>query len=518
MKAKQLSGSKVILVVMDGFGISRDKTNNAIHLANTPNLDELFANYPHTLLAASGRAVGLPEGQIGNSEVGHTAMGCGCTPAQDIMRINQAIDDESFFENPAFVKTIKQASQNGRPVYLVGLVSDGGVHSHICHLEALIKMCQHQGAKPVLHMITDGRDTAPQEAIYFEERIRPLLKQAGGYIATISGRYYAMDRDNRWDRTERAWRAIALSEGKTRPDCYTAIREAYREEVGDEFIEPVVINGAEPLTSNDRMILFNFRNDRPRQLIRALTSPDFNEFKRGSAPVIHITTMTEVHTELSCPIAFAPMRPKINLAKIISDKGLKQFHCAETEKYPHVTFYFNGGIESPLPGEDRKLIPSPQVSTYDLQPEMSAKEVTDAVIQALRNPEYVFVLVNFANTDMVGHTAVPAPIIKAVETVDDCVGRVVKAAQENQWSTLITADHGNCDEMRDPQTQLPNTKHTLNPVPCLIVGHEDYALAQGCSISSVAPTILELMGLEIPPEMDARSVIEPPSESESESE
>ena len=507
MKYKQPPGHRVVLIILDGFGISENKTNNAIYLADTPRLDDLFARYPHTSLAASGTAVGLPDNQIGNSEVGHMTMGCGCVAEQDLVRINKSIDDGSFFDNPAFVNALNRAKQTRRPVHLLGLVSDGGVHSHIYHLEALIEMCGRHKVVPILHMITDGRDTAPQQALYFAQHIQPLLEKADGRIATVAGRYYAMDRDNRWGRTEKAWRAIALNEGEMHTDSITAIRAAYAAEIGDEFIKPMVLAGAEPLTSQDQIILFNFRNDRPRQLIHALTSAEFNQLDRGDAPQVAVTTMTEVHRELSCPIAFMPIRPKTNLAKIISEAGMNQFHCAETEKYPHITFYFNGGIEKPLVGEDRKLIPSPKVATYDLQPEMSAAAVSDEVIKALKDPRYAFIVVNLANADMVGHTAVAAPIIKAVETLDYHVGRITDVALENQWTAVITADHGNCDEMLDMQTQLPNTKHTLNPVPCLIINHDHYELVAGHNISSIAPTVLDLMGLDIPPEMEARSVL-----------
>ncbi len=496
-----------MLVILDGFGISPSKPNNAVHLADTPHLNELFARYSHTLLEASGPAVGLPAGQIGNSEVGHITMGCGCVVEQDLVRINNEIKSEAFFENPSLIYTLKKTKEAKRPVHLLGLVSDGGVHSHINHLEAMIEMCRRQEVPPILHAITDGRDTSPQNAMQFIERIEPQLKCADGTTATLMGRYYAMDRDKRWERTGKAWRAVAFGEGITRRSATEAIEAAYATGAGDEFIEPCVLPAAHALDADDHIILFNFRNDRPRQLVGALALPTFDGFDRGGAPVLNVTTMTEVDRSFPCLVAIAPVRPKTTLTKIISDSGLKQFHCAETEKYPHVTFFFNGGNEDPLPGEKRKLIPSPKVATYDLQPEMSAHAVADAVIAALSQPEYAFVVVNFANTDMVGHTAVPDPIIKAVETVDCETGRIVDAAIEHGWSVVITADHGNCDEMLDPNTQQPNTKHTMNPVPCLIVDGQSHRLASGCNISSIAPTVLELMGLEIPEEMEAPSVI-----------
>ncbi len=503
----RLPGQRTVLVILDGFGVSPSKSNNAVYLADTPRLDDLFARYPHTLLEASGPAVGLPVGQIGNSEVGHIAMGCGCTIEQDIVRINAAIEDGSFFENPSLVFAMKKIAKGNRRMQLIGLVSDGGVHSHIAHLKALIKLCKQHRVRPFLHMITDGRDTAPRYAQEFISEVEPLLKSAGGAIITIMGRYYAMDRDQRWERTEQAWRAIICAAGEKFISAMQAVHAAYASGIGDEFIRPAVLSGAQPLTQNDPFILFNFRNDRPRQLMYALTMPEFDNFDRGDAPLVDVTTMTEVDKKLPSLIAFAPIRPKTTLSGVISEAGYKQFHCAETEKYPHVTFYFNGGVESPLAGEDRTLIPSPKVSTYDLQPQMSAAEVTAAVMQAMRNPEYAFIVVNFANTDMVGHTALAEPLIQAVKTVDFHTGQIVDVAFEHDWAVLITADHGNCDEMLDPQTQQPNTQHTLNPVPCLIVSAHNCQLASGCSISSIAPTVLDLMGLEIPREMEAPSVI-----------
>ncbi len=499
---------KTLLIIVDGFGISPGKTNNAAYLADTPNLDKLFAHYSHTQLEASGTAVGLPPGQIGNSEVGHITMGCGCVIEQDLMRINRAIEDGRFFDNPSLTFTIKNAKESDRPVHLLGLVSDGGVHSHVRHLLALIELVRQHGCRPLLHMITDGRDTPPRCARQFVEQVEPALAQAGGGIATICGRYYAMDRDHRWERTEKVWRVLARGEGERAASATAAIERSYAADTGDEFILPTVLPAAQALRGDDQVILFNFRNDRPRQLVKALTVSAFDEFDQGGWDTVRVTTMTEIDGKFPCLIAFAPVRPKTTLAKVISDAGLKQFHCSETEKYPHITFFFNGGMEEPLPGEQRKLIPSPKVATYDLAPEMSAAEVADAVIGALQDTTMSFVVTNFANADMVGHTAVPDPIIKAVETVDTQVGRVVEAALAHGWTTLLTADHGNCDEMLDPVTQQPNTCHTSNPVPCLIISEEKVPpLASGYNIGSVAPTVLDLMGLDIPQEMEAPSVL-----------
>ena len=504
---KTLPGKRTILVILDGFGISENKENNAVYLADTPRLDGFFAEYPHTLLAASGPEVGLPPGQIGNSEVGHVTLGCGCVIEQDIIRINKAIDDGSFFTNTAFLSVMEEVKHNRRPLHLLGLVSDGGVHSHVDHLKALIEMCRRNEVVPLLHAMTDGRDTLPMKAHHFVEGVEAELKAAGGAIVSIFGRYYGMDRDHRWARTEKAWRAIMLAEGKPAKDATAAILKAHLENVGDEFIDPVVLPGARPLDEKDRFIFFNFRNDRPRQLLYALVAPQFDGFERGIAPLVQVVTMTEVHKRLPCRIAFAPVRPMTTLSREISRAGYRQFHCAETEKYPHITFYFNGGVESPLPGEERRLVPSPKVATYDLCPEMSANKVADEVIAALQDPGYAFIVTNFANTDMVGHTAVASPVIKAVEVVDRELGRVVDTALKNDWLVLVTSDHGNCDEMLDAETRQPNTQHTLNPVPCLLIGKRDCKLAEGCNVSGIAPTVLDLMGLEIPQAMKSPSML-----------
>ena len=434
-------------------------------------------------------------------------MGCGCVVEQDIVRINRAIENGSFFDNEALLSILAEVKQHNRPLHLLGLVSDGGVHSHIAHLQALIELCQRHSVVPLLHMMTDGRDTQPMEAHRFIAEIEPSLRQAGGAIATVIGRYYGMDRDHRWDRTEQAWRAIMLGEGQQATDATAAVQAAHQANIGDEFIKPIVLPAARPLDDKDRVVLFNFRNDRPRQLLYALVTDQFDGFERGRTSHIEAVTMTEVHKRLLCKIAFAPQRPQTTLGEEISHAGYKQFHCAETEKYPHITFYFNGGKESPLPGEDRILVPSPKVATYDLCPEMSATKVTDEVIAALNNPDYAFIVSNFANTDMVGHTAVATPIIQAVETVDREIERIVAAAQANEWSVLITSDHGNCDIMRDLETQQPHTRHTLNPVPCLLIDDRNYQLADGGNISNIAPTVLDLMGLAIPKIMQAKSVI-----------
>ena len=509
-----ISGTRVVLVILDGYGISPEEENNAVFLANTPNLDRLFSRYPNTQLEASGTAVGLPPGQIGNSEVGHMTMGCGSVLEQDLLRINRALDNRSFFDNFVLAEAIDKAKRKSRPVHLLGLVSDGGVHSHIRHLEALLELCRSQGVSPLLHFFSDGRDTPTRKAIEFAKQISEPLRAANGECATLMGRFYAMDRDKRWDRTNKAWDAITLNQGRQAGSLEEAIQSSYAAGEGDEFIQPMVLPAAVPLQDGDSLIVFNFRSDRPRQLVSALLPQSFDGFHRKRKPAVKIATMTELSKVLHCPVAFQPFLPLTTLAKTVSAAGLKQFHCAETEKYPHVTFFFNGGDEKPLHGEERELIPSPRVDTYDKCPEMSAPEVAQTLIKAMARDDLSFAVVNFANADMVGHSASPTPTIQAVEALDKQVGDIYLAAKRYGWTLVITSDHGNCDEMIDLETGEPNTCHTDNPVPCLIVndpGHSRQAhaleLADGCAISSIAPTVLDLMGINIPTEMKAPSLV-----------
>ncbi|MDH3535565.1 MAG: 2,3-bisphosphoglycerate-independent phosphoglycerate mutase [Gammaproteobacteria bacterium] len=497
-----------LLVILDGFGINPDPTNNAIRLANTPNFDRYFSAYPMTTLEASGRGVGLPAGQMGNSEVGHMTIGCGSIVKQDLVRVDDAIEDGSFFENPALLNAVNASRAAGRPLHLAGLVSDGGVHSHIDHLKALIRLCQRHQVVPQVHMFTDGRDTAPQAALSYLPDLESLLRDCGGRIATVSGRYYAMDRDKRWDRVRLAWDNIVHATGVAAESAQQAIRQSYDAGRYDEFILPTRLPGQQPLQAGDEMIFFNFRNDRVRQICAAFALEQFDEFPRGpDYRPITVTTMTYYDDRLGAPIAFAPMRPETTLGSVISEAGLRQLHCAETEKYAHVTFFFNGGREPPYPGEDRRLIDSPRIATYDLQPEMSAPAVADAVIAALQSGGYEFIVVNFANGDMVGHTAVRAAVIEAVEVLDREVGRVLEAAIASDFAVVLTADHGNCDEMVDPVTGEPHTQHSNHPVPCLVIDSETSKLAQGENLSAIAPTVLQLMGLAQPPEMSGHPVI-----------
>jgi len=497
----------VILIILDGFGVNPSKANNAIAIADTPRLDRYFSLNPHTLLQASGRAVGLPDGQMGNSEVGHMTLGSGCTIRQDLVLIDDAIADGSFYENATLVAAAKAAAAAGRPIHLMGLVSDGGVHSHLSHLLALIALCGHQGARPQVHMITDGRDTPPRSCEGYLPALEEALAAVGGRVATLSGRYYAMDRDHRWERTEMAWRAMVEREGRSAVSLRDGIRAAYAADEDDEFIRPTVISGGEAIRPADHVIFFNFRKDRPRQMVTALCAEEFAHFDRHGFRPAAVTCMMEYSASLHLPYAFDHEMPAVTVARVVSEAGLAQFHCAETEKYAHVTFFYNGGHGEPVPREERVLVPSPKVATYDLQPAMSAPDVADQVITALHSGRYPFIVVNFANGDMVGHTAVREAVIEAVEVLDREVGRVMDAAREAGYSIVLTSDHGNCDEMVDPVTGDPHTQHTLYPVPCLICDEVPWRLSIGAGIGSVAPTVLELLGLPVPKAMQAHSLL-----------
>jgi 2,3-bisphosphoglycerate-independent phosphoglycerate mutase len=497
-----------LLIILDGFGLNPSAKNNAVVEANTPNLDRYFASNPVTAIGASGSEVGLPEGQMGNSEVGHMTIGSGTIVKQDLVRIDDAIKDKSFFDNPALLNAVEAAKTADRPLHLIGLVSDGGVHSHINHLKALITLCGRKDVVSQLHMITDGRDTAPQAALAYLPELESHLKSCGGHIGSICGRYYAMDRDHRWQRTQLAWDAIVHSRGKQVASATQAIEESYADQVTDEFIKPALLPGHIALEAKDELIFFNFRNDRARQLSAAFAFDQFEHFERGiDFRPITVTCMTYYDSRLEAPIAFHPIRPEITLASLVSKAGYRQLHCAETEKYPHVTFFFNGGREHCFVGEDRMLINSPSVATYDLQPEMSAVEVADTMIEALHSHQYEFLVVNFANGDMVGHTAVPDAIIRAVEVLDNEVGRVLDVAFESGYAVVLTADHGNCDEMIHPETGEPHTQHTLYPVPCMVIDRDTRSLSEGENLSAIAPTLLQLMGIPKPAAMTGNSLI-----------
>ena len=511
MAAKQNNGAiqRAMLIILDGFGLNSDGEHNAITQAKMPRLDEYFAKYPFTSLEASGAAVGLPDNQMGNSEVGHITMGCGNIVHQDLVLINDAIHDGSFFKNQVLLAALKSAKQKSRPIHLLGLISDGGVHSHIDHLKALLAMCKLNGVIPAIHMITDGRDTSPSTALSYLDELKELLAECNGAIHTVIGRYYAMDRDRRWERTESAWTALTQTNALQAETPRDAIRTSYEKDMYDEFIEPTIIANTERIKSGDDVIFFNFRNDRPRQLCVALARDEFEHFDRRDFQPVDMRTMTVFHSEFNFPVAFESEYPTITLAEVVSNVGLKQLHCAETEKYPHVTFFINGGNEKPFAGEDRIVVPSPKVATYDLKPEMSAHKVANEVIEAINGDVYSLIIVNFANGDMVGHTAVPEAIIKALEIMDKEVGRVLDAAVSNKMKVLLTSDHGNCDEMFDALSGDPHTQHTTNPVPCMVInGRRKLKLAKGKGLSSVTPTILELMNIPIPRNMEAESLIQ----------
>jgi len=514
----------VVLVILDGWGIGRDEPGNAVLAANTPVMDWLQSAYPTTSLLTSGRAVGLPDGQMGNSEVGHLNIGAGFIVYQWISRIDKAIEDGEFFSNPAFNAAIDQCLEIGTNLHLLGLIGDGGVHSHSRHLFALLDLAQRHGLKSVLvHAFTDGRDTSPTSGSGFIAELEDkLAATGGGRIASISGRYYAMDRDKRWERTKLAYDAIVEGRGPTASSAQMAIVDSYAAGVTDEFIYPTVITGRDStihrVEPGDCFIFCNFRADRARQLTRALSDPEFDGFDRervvaGACPV---TTMTRYEVGLPVSVAFEPHDVEWPLARVISEAGKTQFHCAETEKYAHVTFFLNGGREKPFPGEERVLIPSPKVATYDFQPEMSAPGVTEAVLDAIKSDRFDFIIVNFANCDMVGHTGDFTAAMKAVETVDGCLGQIVEATIAAGGALIATADHGNAEEMIDRETGGPMTAHTTNPVPVILVTSDSdplrhSPLRSGAVLSSIAPTILDLLGLPYPKAMDQPSLLTDPS-------
>ncbi len=496
-----------LLIIMDGVGMNPSKLDNAVALAKTPNLDELYSSNPVTVLEASGAAVGLPAGQMGNSEVGHLTIGCGSILRQDLVVINDSIESGEFAENSVIADACQAAATSAKPLHLIGLVSDGGVHSHLDHLLALIDACKKYNVRPMLHMITDGRDTSPKCSKVYLDLVEPALKSAKGQIATVSGRYYAMDRDNRWDRVQKAFDAMVHGKGNTGSNAEAVIEAAWQDGKSDEFILPTVLEGAELIANGDQAVFFNFRNDRPRELSSALIHSDFDNFDRGNFQKMSLTTMTMYHPDFDCPIAFDKDKPKATLGAAIEAAGVGQFHSAETEKYPHVTFFFNGGREEPYTGEERGLVASPKVDTYDLQPEMSAYEVRDKVLAAIRADQFGFIVVNLANCDMVGHTGVREAVIKSVEVVDEIVGELVTAATENDFSVILTADHGNADMLVDPVTGSPHTQHTIFPVACMVKDKVAWHLANGMGLSSIAPTVLQLMGLEQPQGMAGKSML-----------
>ncbi len=497
-----------LLVIMDGFGTAASAGGNAIAAARKPHLDELFARYPHTTLDASGLAVGLPEGQMGNSEVGHLNIGAGRTVYQELTRIDLAIKDRSLFANPVLCAGIDAAVSAGRAVHLMGLVSDGGVHSHENHLYALVELAASRGARDVfVHCFLDGRDTPPASGLGYVRALEAQLQRIGvGRVATVMGRYYAMDRDNRWDRVEKAWRALVLGEGVPADDATSAIEASYAAGINDEFVEPAIVAPAR-ITDDDTLIFFNFRPDRAREITRAFVDPAFEGFDRPVQPHTHFICLTEYDPTIPAQVAFGKSLPEHVLADVLAENGLRQLHIAETEKYAHVTFFLNGGAETPKAGETRILVPSPKVSTYDLKPEMSAPEVTSELLAAIERDDAEVYIVNYANCDMVGHTGVFEAAVRAVEAVDAGVGAVVSAIRARGGAVLITADHGNAEAMVDPDGSTPFTAHTTSRVPFLVAADGVTAVAGDGTLADVAPTLVELLGIEKPLEWTGRSLL-----------
>jgi 2,3-bisphosphoglycerate-independent phosphoglycerate mutase len=496
----------VCLVVLDGWGLAEPGPGNAIDLADTPLFDELRRRYPHTELTAKGEAVGLPAGQMGNSEVGHLNLGAGAVVKQDLTRIDEAVENGTLAGN----EVLGQAMADAERVHLIGLVSDGGVHSGWKHLRALIDLAAKREVPDlVIHAFTDGRDTLPNAGAGYLETVAGWCEEAGaGRIGSVVGRYFAMDRDNRWDRTQKAYDLLVHGKAEHEADSgVAAVKAAYERDETDEFITPTTVGDEATIRPGDSVIAFNFRPDRMREITQALAEPEFDEIDRGSAePVERYTTLTEYEEGWPYPVAFPPERPEITLAHVIARDGGKQLHVAETEKYPHVTYFFGGGEEDPEEGERRELVPSPRdVPTYDHKPEMSAREAADAFVKAWGEDEPRFGIINFANADMVGHTGVIEAAVTAVETVDACLGDVVKAVQATGGALVITADHGNADNMLEPDGS-PNTAHSLNPVP-LVVTVEGLALRDGGILADVAPTVLALLGVGQPVEMTGRSLL-----------
>ncbi len=508
----------VLLIVMDGWGCAPLGPGNAVKQANTPVIDALWKKYPHTKLEASGTRVGLPAGQMGNSEVGHLNIGAGRVVYQDLVRISMAIQDGIFFQNPAFLQAIQHVKDRGSKLHLLGLLGPGGVHSHIDHLYALLSLAaQHHLPRVEVHCIMDGRDTLPTSGLGYIQELEERIKALGtGRIATVSGRYYTMDRDRRWDRVEKAYRMMVYGEGERGSSAKAIVEASYKKGITDEFILPSVVEetpekGQESLISDhDALIFYNFRTDRTREITRSLVLDDMPFFNRGpKLQDFQVITMTEYEEGLPVTIAFPADNVNETLAQLLSENGIRQFHTAETEKYAHVTFFLNGGREEAFPLEDRMLVPSPKVPTYDLQPEMSAPQVCEMVANILTQGEHPFIIVNFANGDMVGHTGVIPAAVKAIETVDSCVGQLMDLVVEKGGVALVTADHGNAEEMIDPDGGGPFTAHTTNLVPLILVGRptQGVKLREGGALCDIAPTILQLMGIPKPKVMTGESLI-----------
>lgn len=503
----------VVLVILDGWGLSSSRAGNAIAQAHKPCYDRLVKQYPHTELQASGEEVGLPEGQMGNSEVGHLNIGAGRIVYQELTRINKAVKDGEFQKNAILLEAINKAAEPGKALHLLGLLSDGGVHSHLEHLYALLEMAAERKLSRVyLHILLDGRDVPPANAKEYITALEAKLKELGtGKIATVMGRYFAMDRDKRWDRVEKAYKSMTAGEGHLSNIALAAVESAYEVKQTDEFVEPSVIvdEQGQPvglIKPGDVLIMFNFRADRARQISHAFTDRDFQNFERpGGYLGLHYVSFTQYDITLDTPVAFPPQNLDNTLGEVLSKAGKKQMRIAETEKYAHVTFFFNGGLENPYPLEDRILVPSPRVATYNLQPEMSAVEITDKALEAINSGAYDFMVINYANPDMVGHTGIMDAAVQAIETVDKCLERLTGAAISRKGAVIITADHGNAECMVDKQSRQMVTAHTSNTVPLILVGDglQNFSLQPG-SLQDIAPTVLALLGLEKPAEMTGK--------------
>lgn len=506
----------VVLVIMDGFGINPNHKNNAVYSAKTPNLDKFVEMYPHTQIGASGMDVGLPDGQMGNSEVGHTNIGAGRVVYQELTRITKSITDGDFFENPVLLAAMDNCLEKGTALHLAGLLSDGGVHSHNTHLWGLLELAKKKGIKEVyVHALLDGRDVPPASGIeYVKEAYKKLEEIGVGKLATMAGRYYGMDRDTQWGRVQKAYNAIAKGEGLKADCAVEALEKSYvtKDEDGkfitDEFVVPTVLGDYKGINKDDSFIFFNFRPDRAREITRAFVDPEFKGFDRELVPLYYVC-MTEYDATMpNVKVAFAPEELKMTMGETVSKAGLTQLRIAETTKYAHVTFFFNGGVEEPNKGEDRILVPSPKVATYDLQPEMSAPAVCDKLVEAIKSGKYDVIIINFANPDMVGHTGIEDAAIKAIETVDACVGRTVDAVKETDGILFICADHGNAEQLVDYETGTPFTAHTTNPVPFILVNADpSFKLREGGCLADIAPTLIELMGMEQPKEMTGKSLL-----------
>ena len=502
----------LVLIILDGFGHSENPASNAIMAANTPVYDRLRATQPHGLISGSGMDVGLPDGQMGNSEVGHMNLGAGRVVYQDFTRVTKAIRDGEFFHNPVITGAVDQAVGAGKAVHILGLLSDGGVHSHQDHLAAMAELAAQRGAEKIyLHAFLDGRDTPPKSAQSFIETLDATFAKLGkGRIASLIGRYFAMDRDNRWDRVEQAYKLIVDGQGEfNAANAQAGLAAAYARGENDEFVKATTLGEPVKVEDGDAVVFMNFRADRARELSRCFVEADFKEFPRARVPQLAgFVTLTQYSASIPAPCAFAPASLTNVLGEYLANNGKTQLRIAETEKYAHVTFFFSGGREEPFPGEERILIPSPNVATYDLQPEMSAPQVTDKIVEAIEQQRYDVIVVNYANGDMVGHTGVFSAAVKAVECLDSCVGRIVEALDKVGGEALITADHGNVEQMADESTGQAHTAHTCEPVPFIYVGKRPARIRAGGVLADVAPTLLTLMGLPVPTEMTGTSIVE----------